>query len=266
MPISELTDRAVIRFSGKDMIPFLQGVVTNDARKLEKGEMLYALLLTPQGKFLHDFFLYPQSDGTVLMDVMRARANDLMAKLKLYKLRSDVAMELLDDEWSVWTMWDAEATTGMLPDPRLAALGFRMVAKKDAITLPALPTGNYHAHRITLGVSEGIYDLIPEKSFPMEYGLEAFNSIDFAKGCYVGQEVTARTKYRGHVKKRIYKIRSKDLLPAAATLVMAGAEEVGELRSNAGNIGLALLRIETVEKALAAQTPLNAGTSVLEIY
>lgn len=241
-----LTDRAVITLSGSDSIPFLQGLVTNDVSQLSKDSALYAALLSPQGKFLHDFLLVADEDR-ILIDIHAARAGDLLARLKMYKLRSKVSFSL--SELQVSAFWDTASPPQvggiMVTDPRAGALGYRLYSD-----VPVTPgdAGDYEAHRIALGIPDGARDMRADKSLLMEYGFEALHGVSFSKGCYVGQEVTARSKFRGAVRKQLYKVRAQSPLPANGTLLVGSGVTVGELLSVSGTQGLALMRPEDLEK------------------
>lgn len=244
-----LSQRALISLSGDDTEPFLQGLITNDIHKLQAGAAMYAALLTPQGKFLHDFFLY-RRDGAILIDCDRARLPDLLARLQLYKLRSKVDIKPLPESESVIAAWGERAADVESADPRLPALGYRLIGKDDTRDWQKTGPDAYDRMRLELGVPDGAQDMVPEKTLLLEVGFEQLHGVDFNKGCYVGQEVTARSKHRAQLRKRLYQVRSSgDELPPAGTVVMAGDAEAGQLRSHARDIGLAILRVEEVEKA-----------------
>jgi folate-binding protein YgfZ len=251
-----LPQRGLIRISGDDHLPFLQGLVSNDVLKLKPGDATYAALLSPQGKFLHDFIIMATPQGLVL-DCEKARMADLLARLKLYKLRSKVVMETLPE--SVTALWDGDAPAGAFADPRLPQLGWRTIAAVETNA-----TGQeYDRMRIALGVPDGSRDMIVDKSILLEWGFEELHGVDFAKGCYVGQEVTARSKYRGQVKKGVYSVRGEGVLPAAGAAIMSGDMQVGELRSSNGAEGLALLRHEEFAKSGGK---LQCGDTVLSAH
>ena len=250
MPYAILPDRLVIAITGDDRIPFLQGLITNDAARLEKGEAIYAAMLSPQGKFLHDFFIIPDGE-TLLLDVNRDRADDLLKRLKIYKLRASVTLEPVP-EMTVHALWNAPAPAHsiVITDPRLAALGLRIYG---TTALEGEP-GDYEAHRIALTIPDGAKDMHIEKSLLLEFSFESLHGVSFSKGCYVGQEVTARSKFRGQVRKCLVAIRAEHPLPAGGDIVSGGVA-VGELLSTHGTHGLALLRVE----ALQPGTILQAG-------
>mgnify|MGYP000420293001 CR=1 FL=1 len=259
MPYAHLNDRAVLLLSGDDRVTFLQGLITNDTEKLAQGEALYAALLSPQGKFLHDFFLVPEGNH-ILIDIHHNRAADLMARLNIYKLRSKIMIAPQPD-MHVTAAWEIPAPAQgehVIADPRHPTLGWRIYGKAAAPTHD--PHGDYEAHRIALGIPDGVKDMTVDKSLLLEFGFDALHGLSFSKGCYVGQEVTARSKFRGQVRKQLYRVESDAALPASGTSITTGSTVVGELRSTSGKQGLALLKTEEVEKA---ELPLMAGDTPL---
>jgi len=274
MPYAPLPHRGLIRLFGDDTLTFLQGLVTNDVMRLMPGDALYSALLTPQGKFLHDFFIIRGEDD-VLMDVDSTRLNDLVQRLNMYKLRSKVTIETLGSAMTVAALWEssdiAPPPLRAFADPRVNELGWRIVGESSAIvawcnsvSVPAVAPEAYEQRRIALGVPEGVRDLIPDKSFLLQYGFEDLHGVDFRKGCYVGQEVTARSKHLGQVRKFIYKVQSPDMaLPAAGTPIHLDGALSGEMRSSYGKAGLALLSVEDVEKARQTHTDFRAGDTPL---
>jgi folate-binding protein YgfZ len=252
-----LPDRALLSLQGEEAAGFLNALVSNSVTGLERGRAAYAALLSPQGKFLHDFFVIsdPHRAG-LLLDVATDRLPDLQRRLTLYRLRAKVGIAPVEG-FRCYAMFG----TGMpdfvnpllFPDPRLPALGWRLWQPADAPPPePLADFGAYEAHRIALGVPEGARDIEIDKGLLLENHFESLNGVDFKKGCYIGQELTARTKYRGLVKKQLYRVQAKQALPPAGTPIMANGQEVGLLRSGSGSIGLALLRLDAVSQDLAA--------------
>ncbi|MDX2074749.1 MAG: folate-binding protein [Alphaproteobacteria bacterium] len=258
MPSACLRNRSIIAITGEDRVAFLQGLITNEATLLAEGTPIYAALLSPQGKFLHDFLLVPHA-RQILLDVYSERAADLLARLNTYKLRAKVALELLP-EMQVVAYWDVPAPAAeiVIADPRLGALGGRVYGND----LPHAGD-DYEAHRIRLGIPEGAIDLHIDKTLPLEFGLDALHGLSFSKGCYVGQEVTARSKFRGQVRKQLYRVSASKPLPPLGTKVTTGILEIGELRSTSGHHGIAMLRTEEVEKTIE---PLIAGNVEMDYH
>jgi folate-binding protein YgfZ len=255
--------RRIIECSGDDAASFLQGLVSNNTARLPA----YAALLTPQGKFLHDFFLLP-GKNSILIDCAETSLPDLLARLTIYKLRSKVTIEAKENVgvFAVWNTKDSGFLT--FPDPRSAQLGWRMVGDVAAIKSwcagQNFGIADYERARLELGIPDGAQDMTFEKSLLLEFGFEDLHGVDFKKGCYVGQEVTARSKYRGQVRKFIYQVRVvHGTLPACGTAVTQDGTAVGELRSNQNGIGLALLNVAAVEKALAEHKNFQAGSAAL---
>lgn len=281
-----LEDRGVLALEGADARAFLQGLVSNDVNRVGPARAIYAALLTPQGKFLHDFFV-AELNGMLTIDCEKARLADLKRRLGLYKLRAQVTISDRSADFAVAALFGAGATGALaLPeeagaarafgsgivfaDPRLAAAGARAIASRDALRADAGAAGfaetgadDYDKARISLGLPDGSRDLEVERAILLENGFEELNGVDWNKGCYMGQELTARTKYRGLVRKRLMPVAIEGPAPAFGAAIMLGDADAGEMRSSRDNIGLALLRLEKVEEALAAGTPLAAGDARL---
>lgn len=277
MRYCHLPTRRLLALQGPDRVDFLQGLLTNDVRKISASQWLYAALLTPQGKFLHDVFA-TVSGEIICIDIDQAGLEDFIKRLMLYKLRSKVAIEVLPPQQGIVALWQGSPDAAPSPslqafaDPRFPALGWRMMGEVDDLksrceqqAYKLAPPDEYDAWRLSLGVPEGARDLKMEKSFPLDFGLDEINAVDFAKGCYVGQEVTARMKYRAERKKSLWKVMAAKPLPAAGTAILAAGEEIGELRSSQGQQGLALLRLDMLQKAQAENKALQADGIALEI-
>ncbi|OHC81724.1 MAG: glycine cleavage system protein T [Rhodospirillales bacterium RIFCSPLOWO2_01_FULL_65_14] len=269
-----LEDRGILAVGGEDRVTFLQGLVSNDVTKVEPRRAVYAAFLTPRGKYLHDFFIFDHA-GEFLLDCERARLADLMKRLSIYKLRAKVTVVDRSNTLRVAALigagWrsglglgdepgDAAAFTGgvVAVDPRLAEAGGRAVVPKDgaeaALTAAGFARGDaaeYDRLRLTLGLPDGSRDLVADKSILLESGFDELNGVDWQKGCYMGQELTARTKYRGLVKKRLMPVTFAGPPPAPGTPVMLDGREAGETRSVAktpeGGLGLALMRLDALE-------------------
>lgn len=269
-----LTDRALLRIGGPEAVPFLNALVSNSVDRVAPGRAVYAALLSPQGKFLHDFLVAaaPGPEAGLLLDVAAGRRADLKRRLTLYRLRSKV--EIADADWQGFALFGGDAAPAapeggvLFADPRLPALGWRLwlpPGTECAIGRPGSPE-DYERHRLALGVPDGARDIEIDKGLLLENHFEALNGIDFRKGCYIGQELTARTKYRGLVKKQLYRVMAAGgkTLPPAGTPVTLEGREAGELRSSLGNTGLALLRLDAVAAAgRDGRKPEAAGLALL---
>ena len=283
-----LPDRSVLRLSGPDSRELLQGLVSNDIERLRADHPLYAALLTPQGKFLADFFIVldvVEGRENILLDCESGRAADLLRRLTMYKMRADVTISDDSDAWSVHALLggkpDGIELEGSIifADPRLEALGYRAIlpATDTAGILTqagyeTAPIGDYEKLRIAHGIPDGSRDIAVEKNFLLEARLDALNGISFTKGCYVGQELTARTKHRGAVRKMLYPVTIEGLSPEGPapdnpphinTVIMMDDKEAGEMRSSCGNHGIALLRTEFADRALAGDGVLTCGEARL---
>ncbi len=255
MPIASLPGRGVVEVTGEDRLGFLQGLVSNDVTLAEPGRAVWAALLTPQGKWLADFFAF--SDGArLLLDCARDQAPMLVTTLSRYRLRAKVALRDASDGFAVRAGWGGAAQPAGLaaPDPRLPDAGWRALEPGGADASPEA----YDLHRLALGLPDAA-DLEPQKTVLLEAGFDELNGISWTKGCYMGQELTARTRYRGLLKKRLFPVAVEGELPAPGTPVLRDGAEVGEMRSGRDGIGLALLRIEAAEAGGA----LACGAAVL---
>lgn len=272
-----LPDRALIGIEGPDARTFLQGIVTNDVMRIAPDRAIYAALLTPQGKFLHEFVMV-QSGEALLVDCEAARRDDLIRRLTMYRLRAKAKIEPRDDLAVAAAFGDgaldslslaaepgaARALDGGVAatDPRLAALGARIYAAPTALERLGLARATqeeYDALRLSLGVPDGSRDLAVEKATLLDNNFEELNGVDWKKGCYVGQEVTARMHYRGLIRKRLLPVRIEGAAPEPGAPVTAGEKEIGEMRSSREGQGLALLRIDSLE----SETPLRAGDATI---
>ena len=259
-----LPHRGVIAVAGEDRVPFLQGLISNDVTKVAPTKAIWAALLTPQGRFLNDMFVVDAGFSTLLLETERERAPALARKLALYKLRSKVTVEDRSAGMDVAVVFGpgaekCNAVPGALSyiDPRLSELGVRVLAPAgrmaDLLGIAEAPVADYEALRLRLGVPDGSRDLTVEKALLLESGFDELNGVDWQKGCYMGQELTARTKYRGLVKRRLFPVKVEGDLPAPGTPVERDGREVGEIRSGAGDRAIAMLQLE------AASAPLSSG-------
>ena len=248
MKIALLPDRAVLEISGEDRVAFLQGLISNDVTKARADQALWAALLTPQGKWLADFFVIASGD-LLLLDVEAAQLPMLIQRLSRFKLRAKVALRDASADWRVHAAWGEGAPPEGLAarDTRLLEAGWRVLAP-GALPGSASPA-DYDAHRIGLGLPDGSKDMEAEKSVLLEGGFDELNGISWTKGCYMGQELTARTRYRGLLKRRLVPVAIEGPAPERGTPILTpeGAA-AGEMRSSQGAQGLALLRLEWLGK------------------
>jgi hypothetical protein len=271
-----LEDRGILAVSGPDRRPFLQGLVSNDVDKVSPTAARYAALLTAQGKYLHDFMMV-EAGESIWLEAEAARLGDLKRRLSMYRLRAKVSLDERPD-LCIAAIVGADAPAALalsrepgaarpiglgvaFVDPRLAILGARAILQREGARAFLGDAGiaeagfdSYDRLRLSLGIPDGSRDLVLEKSILLEAGFDELNGVDWEKGCYIGQELTARTKYRGLVKRRLMPVEIEGPTPAPGTIVTSDGREVGDMRSSRDGLGLALLRIEPVRegKALAA--------------
>jgi folate-binding protein YgfZ len=275
MKAALLPDGGVIKVIGDDARKFLHGLVTTDVLGLAPGTARFCALLTPQGKIIADFFVTeaPQAEGGgFFLDIPRALAATLVDKLNLYKLRAKVLIEDLTEILGVLVVWDGQDTTkdcttrqGLTyADPRLPALGFRVMIPPHRAAAAASELGaalvsaeDYEAHRIALGVPRGGVDFAYGDAFPHEADMDQLGGVDFAKGCYVGQEVVSRIEHRGIARTRAVAFRYDGATPESGAPITAGERQVGTMGSAARGRGIALVRLDRVTEA--EQTALAAG-------
>lgn len=264
--------RGVLALEGPDARNFLQGLISNDVRRVAADQAIYAALLTPQGRYLHDFFVAAIGD-VLYLDCEAARRDDLKRRLSIYRLRSKVTLDDASDRLTVALVFGRHALDRLgLPaepgrarnlgngivytDPRLAELGARALLPQDSVLETLREAGisegdprDYERLRLSLGVPDGSRDLPIEKAILLENGFDELHGIDWQKGCYIGQELTARTKYRGLVRKRLLPVTIEGPVPQPGTPLMLDGQEVGEMRSACGDLGLAMIRLEYLERA-----------------
>jgi folate-binding protein YgfZ len=246
--LAPLPDRGVIELGGEDRITFLQGLVSNDVTQARPGHAVWAALLTPQGKWLADFFILADAER-LLLDCERGQVAMLMQRLSRFRLRSKVTLRLAE-ELCVYAAWDGALTEHGIsaPDPRLPEAGLRLLS---ATPLPTTALEvDWDRHRLALGLPDGSRDLEAEKTVLLEAGFDELNGISWTKGCYMGQELTARTKYRGLVKRRLVPVGVSGALPAPGSPVLWDGTDIGTMRSGLDQSGLALLRIEALRDTL----------------
>jgi folate-binding protein YgfZ len=278
MQAALLTDRGVIKVAGDGARDFLHGLITADMLKLVPGTARFAALLTPQGKIIADFFVTeaPAPDGGgFFLDVERALCASVVAKLNIYKLRAKVMIEDLSAVLGVLAVWDGSGTTKQglsFADPRLPALGSRIMLPPHLAATAAAEVGAalvdaqaYEAHRIALGVPQGGRDFGYGDAFPHEADMDQLGGVDFAKGCYVGQEVVSRMEHRGTARNRAVPVRYDGAAPLAGAAVTAGDRPVGTIGSAAAGRAIALLRLDRVGEALSQGETLAAGGTPLHL-
>lgn len=253
--LAHLPARAVVSVEGEDRVPFLQGLVSNDVALVTAGRCVWAALLTPQGKYLADFFILADRDR-LLLDCERGQAAMLAAKLSRFRLRAKVAVA--ETALAVCVGWDGMP---LLPDgaivaadPRLPDAGWRVLS--EAVPQTNADAEDYDRHRLRLGLPDGTRDSEPDKTVLLEAGFDELGGISWTKGCYMGQELTARTRYRGLLKRRLVPVHSGSALPPSGTVLLQQDREIGTMRSSRDGVGLAVLRLEHLHGAVQTQAGL----------
>jgi folate-binding protein YgfZ len=241
--------RVIWQITGADRFRFLQGLITNDMLPLEKAPgILWAAILTPQGKYLADFFVIRQPDDALLIDIAAGVAEATLRRLTMYRLRANVAIAPVA---STVTRGLGDAPSGAWPDPRHPALGWRFYGK----AMPAAAV-DWTALRVAHCIPETGIELIPDESYPLEVGFERLNGVDFRKGCYVGQEVTARMKHKTVLRKGLVTLDISGTAPVGTT-IRAGDKEAGTVLTSSGARAIAYLRFDR------ATGPMQAGDAVV---
>lgn len=235
--------RRLVNLTGADALDFLQGLVTNDVLRLKAPGIVYTALLTPQGKYLADFFV-ANTGAALLLDLPETLAEATLRRLSMYRLRAAVQMAPAD---LTVTRGLGAAPAGALPDPRHPALGWRHYGAPmtEAVI-------DWDAIRVEYLIPETGIELIPDETFLLEAGFERLNGVDFRKGCYVGQEVTARMKHKTELRKGLTRLRIEGSAPVGTPILMADGREAGTLYTQAGGRALAHMRLDRMDGPLTA--------------
>ena len=268
-----------IMVSGTESIDFLQSILTANIATIAVGSCRPAALLTPQGRILIDMMLYRLSDQDICIQTDQKRTGDLLARLRRYRLRRSVTLEqILDMHLTLWWGYDGTVKpddNSIFLDPRHADLGCRIISTRRDLP-PALggskPASyeDLQARRIGQAIPEGAIDLVPERALMLEAGLDKLDAVDFEKGCYIGQEVTARTHYRGLVKRRLLPLRCEGPPPAVGSeiiwrgKVIATSKTAASCPDDAGySVALALLKLDDIHDIIDQTTATSAPDLVI---
>ena len=241
------------KISGKDSEPFLQNLITNDIKKCIDGSIIYSCLLTPQGKFLADFFIF-NINKCYFFETNEKFYKNLLNRLKIYKLRSDIQIEEVDDLYS-YSIFNINYETdyiSLFNDPRNNNLGKKLILnnkiKISDNNINEISETEYHEILISRTTPYSPFDILENKSLLLENNFENLNAIDWDKGCYVGQEITARMKYRGLLKKKLYSLRLKTGSVLAGDELIINNKKIGKIVSKANSNIFALLNINFVNE------------------
>jgi folate-binding protein YgfZ len=267
--IADLAGRGVVAVGGPDAAGFLDNLLTTDASAAGNGKAVFAALLTPQGKILFDFIVFRDGER-FLLDVARPLVPDLVKRLGLYRLRSKVEIADLSDDHAVVAAWGGDAAPildgPVAPDPRLPALGWRGIVPSGADMAPdhaEASEADYESHRIALGVPVGGADYAYGDAFPHDAAMDHLNGVDFRKGCFIGQEVVSRMQHRGTARRRPLVVRGSGL--AAGAPITAGETPIGAVGSAAGDLGVAIVRLDRAQEARDGGVPLMAAGAPVEL-
>lgn len=267
---TRLTDRGVVEVGGEEAGDFLQNLVTNDVDDISPQGAGYGALLSPQGKVQFDFLMFRDGDR-FWFDLPRERAAAFAQRMAFYRLRRPVEIEDRSADYEAIALWGEDLPTigqavAYASDPRLGALGHRAIIV--AGTTPEIgeevDRQVYDRRRIELGVPDGGADFAYEAAFPHDADIDQLHGIDFAKGCYVGQEIVSRMEHRGTARRRVVRIAAGHDLTAGAEITAAG-QAIGTVGSVDGARGLAMVRIDRVGHALDAGTPITAEGGPVEL-
>ena len=272
-----LSHRAILRLEGEGPIAFVQDILTADIASLTPGQMRQSCLLSPQGRILVEMVIYipPQSalHESLYIACDASQSDELLKKLKLYRLRRKITMTICEDIALIASdaplAVEESAIIASAPDTRAPSAGYHTLLNQDAVASLTLDDiSAYHGARIANAIPEGPDELIPNRALMLEAGLDLFEAVDFKKGCYIGQEVTARTRYRGLVKRRLVPVIGTNI--SSGTAIMAAEKEVGTILTSAPwhnerhdeMIGLASIRLTAIHDALEGKTLAADGTAL----
>lgn len=250
-----LPERGVVAVEGDDRIAFLQGLVSNDIEAARPGHAVWAALLTAQGKWLADFFVFADAQA-LLLDCEAEQIPMLIQRLSRYRLRMKASLRAVP-ELQVAVGWPGRPDVAGIaaPDPRLPDFAWRVLSA-GPVDANATPE-DWDRYRLAAGLPDGSKDMEADRSVLLEAGFDELSGVSWSKGCYMGQELTARTKYRGLVKRRLVPVAVEGNLPPAGSVVLKSGVNVGTMRSGRGGIGLASLRLD------AMAGPLQCGQAML---
>ena len=281
-----LENRGVVAVEGPDARSFLQAMISNNADNISPSVSIYAAMLSPQGKYLHDFVI-SQVGSKFLLDTEEARMLDLVNRLNLFRLGSEVTINSMKSETRVAALWretsplllnknhkpghTAEISNCcVVLDPRVPALGYRVIGTKSNIKKfishelsNPVTESNFDSHRLEIGIPDGSRDIRINKSYLLESNFEELNGVAFDKGCYVGQENTARQKHRGTIRRRLIKVNISGPSPENNERILWENREIGEMRSVSGCLGMAIIHLDRWAEAKAQNAKLRAGSATV---
>jgi len=266
--MAHLDSRGVIRVSGEEAEHFLQNLLTCDVSATALHQPAFGALLSPQGKILFDFIMHRTGAQEFLFDLRAEKAGDFVKRLGFYRLRAKVAIDNRSGDLAVLTGWEEtpvpENSIASGIDPRLPALGWRAIVRRDDLPASTATEDEYHAHRISLSIPEGGVDFTFEDTFPHDSDMDQLHGISFDKGCYIGQEVVSRMQHRGTARTRTVSARYDGTSPPVlGSDITADGKRVGVTGSGANGRVVTMVRIDKVHDARESGTPLQADGQTL---
>lgn len=253
MKYAYLDNRGLISVTGDDAQSFLQGIITNDVTHLTADKPLYACFLTPQGKYLADFFMY-QQDDVILLDVDQALLQNLLKRMTMFKLRSKVVLEDVSEHYTIHAVWNTHVppvipNVHVFADPRGAMMGYRVLGTKETVLGAEhdMTKDDYRLWQIMHGVPNHD-DFERERTAMLEANMDYLHALSWTKGCYMGQELTARTHYRGLIKKRFLPILlPNDMAVEPNTAITRDGKTIGFVRNCYKNYAMGLVQLDVLE-------------------
>lgn len=268
----ELYHRGLVEVDGDDSFKFIQGLTTNNVEELSMEKPIqYCMLLNVQGRVLYEVLLYRHKEQSCMIECDSSSTDALIKHFKKYMLRSKVTVKDVSDQYTVLathsSLLEEDKRSDILvggPDPRLSELGARAIVQKQTkdkplLNMEAKPLDFYHQHRMLLGVAEGVSELVPEKALPFEFNLDYMNGVSFSKGCYLGQELTARSHHVGVIRKRLLPVTIDDVsdddaIENGAKCYDESGKSVGKFVTQHGDLGLAILKLSDIQKKIVVAT------------
>jgi folate-binding protein YgfZ len=268
MPFFHLEDREVIEVSGDDRYDFLQGLITQDIYKIKKQELLYSIMLSAQGRFLNDLFIFKDNEK-IMLDCFSLDIEKVINYLKKFRLRAKVDFSYQAQKWKIFTSFDKQNEKDIkfsFLDPRYDLMGIRYYEKTSS--LPEVSDcKSYELRRFQYNIPD-TKDLIVGKDLALECNFQIMNAIDWEKGCYIGQEVTARTYYRNLIRRKLFCINLEEVANSKAGDLLIGenGNKVGEIRNTADKFGIAMINLDFYEKYFSEGEKVYVDQKLIKIY
>jgi folate-binding protein YgfZ len=251
-------NRGLLGIQGEGVKDFLQGIITQDVQNIQT--LSYGLLLSPQGRYLYDFFIWPWENGFIL-DTSPESLDPLRRILKTYGLRKKFNFVDLSEDQEVWVLINGESPLeGFHGDPRLPSLGYRWLGKRESLSRNILGTEkDYHRYLTTLGIPQHGIHMITDKSIALECNIDMLHGISWTKGCYIGQELMARTYHRGVVRKRLCPFSWSGTTPEIGQEIFYEDEKIGKILSLEDSYGMGMMNIEKSQRWFLGQKKALTG-------